>query len=257
MRYYMILFSFSLTIFMPQITCTHDFKSANMEEYCLKNSYPQVEEIRKESPDRWRIKLKNGVELEWDRARREYDSIQGSLDPDYPLEPLRPETDFIVPGRSRPYEFYNAIYGASPAEVQNQLAAVNFAGVRIRLAPEAARAFSQAAPKLESLLHERPDLAPLLKFDGSYKWREIAGEKRPSAHSYGIAIDFGADHAPYWRWSKKRPHPMQKTYPAEIVQIMEEHGFIWGGKWKEYDLMHFEYRPELICLARHKANTKQ
>ena len=27
-------------------------------------------------------------------------------------------------------------------------------------------------------------------------------------------------------------------------------GFIWGGKWSEFDLMHFEYRPELILLAR-------
>ena len=30
----------------------------------------------------------------------------------------------------------------------------------------------------------------------------------------------------------------------------EAEGFIWGGKWSEFDLMHFEYRPELILLAR-------
>ena len=46
------------------------------------------------------------------------------------------------------------------------------------------------------------------------------------------------------------PHPLQKTYPAAIVKAFEDEGFIWGGKWHEYDLMHFEYRPELICKAR-------
>ena len=43
---------------------------------------------------------------------------------------------------------------------------------------------------------------------------------------------------------------MQQSYPAAIVAAFEAEGFIWGGKWHEYDLMHFEYRPELICKAR-------
>jgi len=46
------------------------------------------------------------------------------------------------------------------------------------------------------------------------------------------------------------PHPMQYTYPSAVVAAMEEQGFIWGGKWREYELMHFEYRPELIYKAR-------
>jgi hypothetical protein len=36
--------------------------------------------------------------------------------------------------------------------------------------------------------------------------------------------------------------------PPEIVAIFERHGFIWGGKWRHYDTMHFEYRPELLGL---------
>ena len=34
--------------------------------------------------------------------------------------------------------------------------------------------------------------------------------------------------------------------PYEIINIFEEEGFIWGGKWLIWDNMHFEYRPELI-----------
>lgn len=30
----------------------------------------------------------------------------------------------------------------------------------------------------------------------------------------------------------------------------EKHGFIWGGCWYHYDTMHFEYRPELLEIAR-------
>ena len=45
-------------------------------------------------------------------------------------------------------------------------------------------------------------------------------------------------------------HPLQQSYDSEIVRAFEAEGFIWGGKWHEYDLMHFEYRPEIIAKAR-------
>jgi hypothetical protein len=39
---------------------------------------------------------------------------------------------------------------------------------------------------------------------------------------------------------------MRNNYPQEIVELFEKHGFIWGGKWSHFDLMHFEYRPEML-----------
>jgi peptidoglycan LD-endopeptidase CwlK len=39
---------------------------------------------------------------------------------------------------------------------------------------------------------------------------------------------------------------MRNSYPQEIVELFEKHGFIWGGKWSHFDLMHFEYRPEVL-----------
>ena len=38
-----------------------------------------------------------------------------------------------------------------------------------------------------------------------------------------------------------------------LCRAFEDAGFIWGGKWHEFDLMHFEYRPELICKAKRRA----
>lgn len=38
--------------------------------------------------------------------------------------------------------------------------------------------------------------------------------------------------------------------PAELVQVFERYGFVWGGKWNHNDRIHFEYRPELILYSR-------
>ena len=63
----------------------------------------------------------------------------------------------------------------------------------------------------------------------------------------------------YWVWTRvnnkawyavpydKRWHP-----PKEVVKVFEKYGFIWGGKWHNYDTIHFEYRPELIIYNKLK-----
>jgi hypothetical protein len=38
--------------------------------------------------------------------------------------------------------------------------------------------------------------------------------------------------------------------PDAVVAAFERHGFVWGGKWLFFDTMHFEYRPEILILAR-------
>ena len=60
------------------------------------------------------------------------------------------------------------------------------------------------------------------------------------------------------RFPRVTPKAKRKTgafvytnrFPLEIVEIFERHGFIWGGKWYHFDTFHFEYRPELITLAK-------
>ena len=36
---------------------------------------------------------------------------------------------------------------------------------------------------------------------------------------------------------------------AWLIKAFESFGFIWGGKWRYYDTMHFEYRPEILVLS--------
>jgi hypothetical protein len=88
---------------------------------------------------------------------------------------------------------------------------------------------------------------------GVYSCRVIAGTGRKSVHSFAAAIDLNVKQANYWRWTKPDASGRYRygnRMPREIVEIFERHGFIWGGKWYHYDTMHFEYRPELIALAR-------
>jgi len=94
----------------------------------------------------------------------------------------------------------------------------------------------------------------------SWNWRNIAASQSRSFHAYGAAIDllprslrgletywlWTANHTPEW-WNvpyTRRFHP-----PDEIVKAFESFGFIWGGKWRYYDTMHFEYRPEILILS--------
>ena len=93
-----------------------------------------------------------------------------------------------------------------------------------------------------------------------WNWRNIASSQSRSNHAYGAAIDllpkslggletywlWTARHTPDW-WTvpySKRFHP-----PEEVISAFETHGFIWGGKWRFYDTMHFEYRPEILILS--------
>jgi|GEM_PF-645494 len=36
------------------------------------------------------------------------------------------------------------------------------------------------------------------------------------------------------------------VFVVDHFKVFEKHGFIWGGRWKHYDTMHFEYRPEFF-----------
>jgi hypothetical protein len=78
---------------------------------------------------------------------------------------------------------------------------------------------------------------------GTYNCRTVADTGAPSMHSWGAAIDINSAHAAYWLWPRGA---VADGIPAEIIDIFERHGFIWGGKWSHYDTMHFEYRPELL-----------
>ena len=93
----------------------------------------------------------------------------------------------------------------------------------------------------------------------SWNWRNIASGQSRSYHSYGAAIDLlprslgGLET--YWLWTTRTnpewwtvPYSKRFHPPEEVIKAFESFGFIWGGKWRYYDTMHFEYRPEVLVL---------
>jgi hypothetical protein len=94
---------------------------------------------------------------------------------------------------------------------------------------------------------------------GAYYWRLIAKTKSRSYHSYGLAIDLLPEKLDgkqtYWMWASQErddwwnvPYSGRYHPPEKVIKIFESYGFFWGGKWVQFDTMHFEYRPEVFIL---------
>lgn len=240
--------------------------AARLDVYCLRASYPEIAGMVTDDSGLWLL-VGGGRRVLYARHADSGSAlshagsgngekgwavdVRSSMADAYPLEPERPDTPYgVSPGRRRSYDLLGAIYGHNASEVGRQVRQTTLLGQPLRLSASAARALGRADARLAVAVGAEPHLKDYLKVHGGFVWRRIAGETRLSPHAYGIAVDLSPRLAPYWRWNKLRPHPMQHGYPFAIVDAMEQAGFIWGGKWHEYDIMHFEYRPEIICKAR-------
>ena len=111
--------------------------------------------------------------------------------------------------------------------------------------------------ELASAAKDRKDIrACVYPCSGTYNYRAISGTNRLSPHSYGIAIDLARDSRDYWQWaSREEGQKRLSSYPNEIVELFERNNFIWGGKWGHFDILHFEYRPEILIKARYFVNS--
>ena len=226
---------------------------------CLAESYPDIQGLEQADDGLWLV-LRSGRRVLYAGERvGEHDyldvDVRTSMEQVYCCEPERPSTPAgYAPGRRRCYGLLMGLYGGNAREVAHSLLSVHALGQTWVFAPQAARAFLRASAVIEQKLVLQPELAPWLKGSGTFHWRRIAGEKVLSAHAFGIAFDIGVERgATYWRWSRLSRHPLQQSFSPELVRAFEDEGFIWGGKWHEFDLMHFEYRPELICKAKRRA----
>lgn len=155
------------------------------------------------------------------------------------------------PGRARNAAFFRRIYGdCRKGEVAKHLVAIPWLPGKSRQ-KVMVTSHNGVAEKLKAVATDLARLPARFHVDlmpsaGAYKCRNIAGTNLPSAHGYGIAIDIALKHADYWRWRKgSDATAYRNSIPIEIVEIFERRGFIWGGRWRHYDTMHFEYRPEL------------
>ena len=167
----------------------------------------------------------------------------------YPYRPGPADgTPDADPGRIRNTAFFKKMYGdCSIGGVVRDLVPVDWLPhhhggkvlmTRINGVAQKLRVVSEALDRLPDA-----DMRYLKPSAGTFNCRAIAGTADPSAHGYGIAIDINVSTSDYWRWSKTG---YRNRIPDKIVTIFETYGFIWGGKWKHFDTMHFEYRPELL-----------
>jgi hypothetical protein len=67
---------------------------------------------------------------------------------------------------------------------------------------------------------------------GIYNFRPIRGRRRLSLHAFGAAIDLNPE--------TNRLGTEGDLSPA-IVEVFEHFGFVWGGRFRRRDPMHFQY----------------
>jgi hypothetical protein len=159
-----------------------------------------------------------------------------------PLSPP-PQDD---PGRVRNRAFFEKMYGDCHAgEVTPKLVRIVWLpktwghAISITSVNGVDRHLAAVSRELDALPAE--DKTYLYPIGGTYACRAVADTGQTSMHAWGAAIDINVAMTNYWAWG-----PQRRPIPSAIVEIFRRHGFIWGGDWKHFDTMHFEYRPELL-----------
>jgi len=230
----------------------------------LATAYPGVmTAIEVDPAGRATVVLNDGTRLPYDDGRRksheellDAPDLKDMLAQPYPLGPVTAEPALhFSPGRIRVEPLFLALYGHDRAAVTASCRPVPFLGQTMAFNTRygAADAFVRVEAQLRPMLAADRSLARyLLPASGGVVWRVIAGTRRLSVHSFAAAVDVSPKGNPYWRDFPPGANilPTRQGFPPAVVAAFEAQGFIWGGKWSEFDVMHFEYRPELVLLAR-------
>ena len=161
-------------------------------------------------------------------------------------------------------EFLDNLYGvASSADGERQMVRVFFLGYVVRVHPWVAKPLQMVHREIMKRATVDQELSTWideLRSINGYNWRTIAGTVRRSYHAYGMAVDLEPStyngHWTYWRWASENgvewwTLPLEDRWhvPQAVIDAFESNGFIWGGKWLQFENIHFEYRPESIMLA--------
>jgi len=224
----------------------------------LARAYPQsvarVEGGRVVMRDGTAFAISDGVRTKTEEQRLNQPDIDDMFaEPYVPGPPPRPPAG--EPGRARYEPLFNAIYGdcsrgAGAVRMRRVAWMPSRGGGHVLFATA-----NGAADRLEAVVRDLEKLPRsmtkyLVPVGGTYNCRKIQGTPRRSMHAYGAAIDISTAHADYWLWSGGEGAAWKNRIPMEVVEVFERHGFIWGGKWRHFDTMHFEYRPELLPPRR-------
>lgn len=202
--------------------------------------------------------FKSGEKLLYDDFKKksaqellDFPDIEDQLKYNYNQQDQKNNTDA---GRLRNELFFKTLYGINKNEVIKNLKILNWCPkiVNAQIQFNVRNGAYDALKQVSNELDKHPEWSKYLtNISGTFNWRFISGTKRLSAHSFGITIDINSKYSNYWQWdsgstNEKTALKYRNQIPLELVAIFEKNGFIWGGRWKHYDTMHFEYRPELL-----------
>ncbi len=170
-------------------------------------------------------------------------------------------------GAGTPMFFFDALYQSHTKEsLEKHVQRITFLGKPLRVHQRLKEPLQRVEQRINEAAATDPSIKPFIaeinQLD-AYYWRLIAGTNRKSFHSLGIAVDILPKNlkgkAIYWSWTKDvnpdwmlTPLADRWMPPQIVIDIFEDEGFIWGGKWGIWDNMHFEYHPELILAAKKK-----
>ena len=233
---------------------------------CLMLAYPEYITNIEQNNGYVYLIMKSGKKLIYDDKRHKNSEeklanpdIQDTLDQLYPLTDIKKImlTDFD-PGRCRNYGLLSEVYGISRQTIESQLTKVNacYHNYQFNSNNGAASSLQSVMKQLLPMSEKSSDIRKcLFPCSGTFNYRVISGTGRLSPHSYGIAIDLASDKRDYWKWaSKEAGEKRLASYSNELVKVFEDNNFVWGGKWSHFDILHFEYRPEIILKARYFTN---
>ncbi|MGL4524281.1 MAG: M15 family metallopeptidase [Spirochaetia bacterium] len=250
----------------------------------LLRAYPNdISRLRYADGD-WIFVFPNSQELYWAHGRllpkalrKNYKRYRKYISYRYPKEPEDPrlfsfdriariknETHRQSRASAPAYEgsFHEMIYrNYDRQSIEAQLVKVTLLGRKISVHKKVGPALTRVNRQINQLAKKNSRISRFTKqvrSVQSYSWRRMRGTSSMSFHSLGVAVDIlpkNRQRIIYWGWEAPRNPdwlfvPPEKKWipPKEILEIFEENGFIWGGKWILYDNMHFEYRPELLIL---------
>lgn len=234
---------------------------------CLMLAYPEhAVDLERSDDGNVYLIMKSGAKILYDDKEKKSmeekiakPDLQDMMEQIYPLGAIDRLMDVdFDPGRSRVYPLLEEVYGATSKQIQSNLDDVktDYGYLLFNGSNNAAKALESVMADLIPLAQSRPDIRPyIMPYGGTFNYRNIAGTNRLSPHAFGIAIDLATNKNDYWQWaSRKEGEERLKAYPQEIVDIFEKNNFIWGGKWGHFDILHFEYRPEIIMMASYFGN---
>lgn len=234
---------------------------------CLMMAYPEyIENIERDDNNYIYLIMKSGKKILYDDKKvKSFEEklanadLQDTMDQIYPLTAISKLMDKNYdPGRCRSYELLKEVYGSSKNQIEHNLKSVNLKHkyVLFNNNNKAAEALKNTMQELLPLSEKSPIARScLFPCNGTFNYRLIAGTNRLSPHSFGIAIDLARDNRDYWKWSTPEQGEQRlNSYSKDLVEIFEKNNFVWGGKWGHFDILHFEYRPEIILKAKYFTN---